>query len=56
MRKDILDLLEAHPDAIFQIYTNGTLVTEALADANEELCEAPNKGFKARAEGAVSRM
>ena len=37
MRKDILDLVEAHPDAIFQIYTNGTLITEELADRLQAL-------------------
>ncbi|HVP19156.1 MAG TPA: radical SAM protein [Spirochaetia bacterium] len=37
MRKDIFDLIEAHPDAIFQIYTNGTLVTEAVADRLQAL-------------------
>ncbi|MGA2762021.1 MAG: radical SAM protein [Spirochaetia bacterium] len=37
MRKDILDLIEAHPDAIFQVYTNGTLITESLADRLQSL-------------------
>ncbi len=32
MRKDIFDLMKAHPDAIFQIYTNGTLIDEETAD------------------------
>ena len=40
MRKDILDLIEAHPDAVFQIYTNGTLITEKLADRLQALGNA----------------
>ncbi len=40
MRTDILDLMEAHPDAVFQIYTNGTLITEKLADRLQGLGNA----------------
>lgn len=40
MRKDIIDLMAAHPEAVFQIYTNGTLVTEQLADKLQELGNA----------------
>ena len=37
MRKDLLDLVEAHPEAIFQVYTNGTLITPELGDRLQEL-------------------
>ncbi|MGO9307824.1 MAG: radical SAM protein [Spirochaetia bacterium] len=37
MRRDIVDLMAAHPEAVFQVYTNGTLITEQLADRLQEL-------------------
>ena len=40
MRKDIFDLMGAHQDCIFQIYTNGTLITEAVADRLQALGNA----------------
>jgi MoaA/NifB/PqqE/SkfB family radical SAM enzyme len=40
MRADILDLMEAHPDVFFQIYTNGTLITDAMADRLAKLGNA----------------
>ncbi len=40
MRRDIIDLMAAHPEAVFQIYTNGTLVTEQLADKLQDLGNA----------------
>ncbi len=36
-RPDILDVCERHPDVAFQVYTNGTLVTERLADRLKDL-------------------
>jgi MoaA/NifB/PqqE/SkfB family radical SAM enzyme len=32
MREDIFALMAAHPDVFFQIFTNGTLITEETAD------------------------
>jgi MoaA/NifB/PqqE/SkfB family radical SAM enzyme len=37
MRKDILDLMAAHPDTFFQIFTNGTLIDDATADRLRKL-------------------
>jgi len=39
VRKDLFDLFEKHRDMIFQIYTNGTLIDEAMA---ERLCKLGN--------------
>jgi MoaA/NifB/PqqE/SkfB family radical SAM enzyme len=39
VRKDLFDLFEKHQDMIFQIYTNGTLIDEAMA---ERLCKLGN--------------
>ncbi len=32
LRRDIFDLFRAHPDVFFQVFTNGTLITEEVAD------------------------
>jgi len=40
MRRDIIDLMAAHPEAVFQIYTNGSLVTEQLTDKLQDLGNA----------------
>ena len=40
MRHDIIDLMAAHPEAVFQIYTNGTLITEELADRLQDMGNA----------------
>jgi MoaA/NifB/PqqE/SkfB family radical SAM enzyme len=40
LREDIIELMAAHPEAVFQIYTNGTLVTEQLADKLQDLGNA----------------
>lgn len=40
IRRDIIDLMAAHPEAVFQIYTNGTLITEQLADKLQDLGNA----------------
>src|SRR4030042_92637 len=32
LRKDLFDLFEKHPDTIFQIYTNGSLIDEGMID------------------------
>jgi len=37
VREDLLDLVEKHGDAFFQVYTNGTLITEEVADRLLEL-------------------
>jgi MoaA/NifB/PqqE/SkfB family radical SAM enzyme len=40
MREDIFTLMEAHPDVFFQIFTNGTLITDRVADRLAELGNA----------------
>ena len=40
MRADIMDLMKAHPDVFFQIFTNGTLITDEVADRLQELGNA----------------
>ena len=40
VREDLLDMLEKHHDAFFQIYTNGTLITDEVADRLLELGNA----------------
>ena len=35
--KDILDLVEKHPDVFFMMYTNGTLITPEVADRMSKL-------------------
>ncbi len=37
LRKDLFDLFEKHPDAIFQIYTNGSLIDERMVERFVEL-------------------
>lgn len=37
IREDLLDIVEKHGDAFFQIYTNGTLIDDAVADRLLEL-------------------
>jgi MoaA/NifB/PqqE/SkfB family radical SAM enzyme len=37
VRKDLFDLFEKHQDMIFQIYTNGTLIDEAIAERLSKL-------------------
>jgi len=37
VREDLLDLVEKHNDAFFQVYTNGTLITDEVADRLLEL-------------------
>lgn len=37
IREDLLDLFEKHNDAFFQVYTNGTLIDEKVADRLLEL-------------------
>jgi len=32
IRRDLLDLFEAHPDTLFQVYTNGTLIDEKTVE------------------------
>jgi MoaA/NifB/PqqE/SkfB family radical SAM enzyme len=32
LRKDLFDLFEKHPDSIFQIYTNGSLIDEGMVE------------------------
>jgi len=32
LRKDLFDLFEKHPDTIFQVYTNGTLIDEKMVE------------------------
>jgi MoaA/NifB/PqqE/SkfB family radical SAM enzyme len=40
VREDLLEALEKHNDAFFQIYTNGTMINDALADRLLELGNA----------------
>ncbi|MBD3348159.1 MAG: radical SAM protein [Candidatus Eisenbacteria bacterium] len=40
VREDLLDLMEKHNDAFFQVYTNGTLITDDVADRLLELGNA----------------
>jgi len=40
VREDLLDLIGKHSDAFFQIYTNGTLIDDAVADRLLELGNA----------------
>jgi len=40
VREDLLDMLKKHNDAFFQIYTNGTLITDDIADRLLELGNA----------------
>jgi MoaA/NifB/PqqE/SkfB family radical SAM enzyme len=40
MREEIFDLMRVHSDAYFQIYTNGTLITESTADRLQKLANA----------------
>lgn len=40
VREDLLDLLDEHNDAFFQIYTNGTLIDDEVADRLLELGNA----------------
>ncbi len=37
LRKDLFDLFEKHPDAIFQVYTNGSLIDEKMVERFVEL-------------------
>jgi MoaA/NifB/PqqE/SkfB family radical SAM enzyme len=37
LRKDLFDLFEKHPDTIFQIYTNGSLIDEGMVERFIEL-------------------
>jgi MoaA/NifB/PqqE/SkfB family radical SAM enzyme len=37
LRKDLFDLFEKHPDTIFHIYTNGSLIDEGLVERFVEL-------------------
>lgn len=37
IRKDILELFRQHPDCIFLVYTNGTLINDHVADSIAEL-------------------
>jgi MoaA/NifB/PqqE/SkfB family radical SAM enzyme len=37
LRKDLFDLFEKHPDTIFQIYTNGSLIDEGMVERFVEL-------------------
>jgi MoaA/NifB/PqqE/SkfB family radical SAM enzyme len=37
LRKDLFDLFEKHPDSIFQIYTNGSLIDEGMVERFVEL-------------------
>lgn len=37
LRKDLFDLFEKHPDNIFQIYTNGSLIDEGMVERFVEL-------------------
>jgi len=32
VRKDLMELFEAHGETLFQVYTNGTLVDERMID------------------------
>ncbi len=32
LRRDLFDLFEKHPNSIFQVYTNGTLINEAMVE------------------------
>jgi len=32
LRKDLFDLFEKHPDTLFQVYTNGTLIDEKMVE------------------------
>ena len=72
MRKDIFDIWEKHNDVYFQVYTNGTMITEKVADRLAELgnvapmcslegfeCETDarrNKGTYARVMKAMELM
>ena len=72
MRKDIFDIWEKHSDVYFQVYTNGTMITEKVADRLAELgnvapmcslegfeCETDarrNKGTYARVMKAMDLM
>ena len=40
VREDLLDMMEKHNDAFFQIYTNGTLIDDRVADRLLELGNA----------------
>ena len=40
VREDLLDLLDEHNDTFFQIYTNGTLIDDGVADRLLELGNA----------------
>src|SRR5687768_18120835 len=40
MHPDLLDMLAAHPDCYFQIFTNGQFITEAVAKRLRELGNA----------------
>lgn len=37
LRRDLFDLFEKHPDSIFQIYTNGSLIDEGMVERFVEL-------------------
>jgi len=37
LRKDLFDLFKKHPDSIFQIYTNGSLIDEGMVERFVEL-------------------
>ena len=37
LRKDLFDLFEKHPDSIFQVYTNGSLIDERMVERFVEL-------------------
>ena len=40
MHPDLLDVLAAHPDCYFQIFTNGHLLTDELAERLRQLGNA----------------
>lgn len=54
VREDLLDLMDEHNDAFFQIYTNGTLITDEVADRLLELGNAAPaisvEGFRSETE------
>lgn len=59
LRKDIFDIWEKHNDVYFQVYTNGTMITEKVADRLAELGNvAPMcslEGFEAETDGRRSK-
>ena len=55
MHPQLLDILAAHPDCYFQIFTNGQMITDAVAARLRELGNATPLSTQARGSATAAR-